>query len=384
MTRISIDRSVTSTPGRFATLGLFRLLVGAILALQGCTSGTHASGAGSAHATAERTRVANDEFVRFKRGFGLLQTIAGKGESDDGNEWQSSFEGRSAVQVELSRPHIALADAAGRIYIADKEAHAIRRVSVDGLITTVAGTNAPGNGPDSPMPATKVALRNPNGLWVQPNGTLFVLDLDNSKIRKMTPDGMMHTVFRVAQGIAMGRGLWVSADENEIFVCSGDRLLRWTPTTGERVWATGFSELGMVVRDESGRLLAGDRRAHRVFEIRAQQKVPIAGNGERGEFVAERQALETPLAGPRAIWPYQGGLFIGLHDGSRVVYLDRYGIVHDFLDGDKNAHGGDAEPFDSPGAKVSEVRSVAATASGELIVVENDLGFVRMVGAAGR
>jgi hypothetical protein len=190
---------------------------------------------------------------------------------------------------------------------------------------------------------------------------------------------MMRTLFRVPGGISIGRGLWVAPDESEAYVCSGTRLLRWTPASGVEVYVAGFFDLGMVVRDRAGRLWVGDRRANQIFEIVGKAKVPRAGDGSDSDFVEGRPALETPMAGARAVWPYQGGLFVGLHDGSRVVYVEPNGTAHTFLDGAKHAHGGDGLAFDAPGPKVSEVRSVAVSSTGDLIVVENDLGFVRLV-----
>jgi hypothetical protein len=128
----------------------------------------------------------------------------------------------------------------------------------------------------------------------------------------------------------------------------------------------------------------GDRRANRVFEIRGKEKVPRAGDGSDGSFVEGRPAIDTPMAGPRAVWPYQGGFFVGLHDGSRVLYVETDGTANTLLEGAKHAHAGDGLAFDTPGPKVSEIRSVAVSSTGDLIVVENDLGFVRKVHAARR
>ncbi len=55
------------------------------------------------------------------------------------------------------------------------------------------------------------APSNPNGLWVLEDGTVYILDLDNDKVRKLHPDGMMVTLFTVP-GLTLGRGLWVAAD----------------------------------------------------------------------------------------------------------------------------------------------------------------------------
>ena len=97
--------------------------------------------------------------------YGNLEILAGTGEfrGDGLNAWQEEFEGVDATTVELSRPHNAMADAAGNVYIADKGSHGIRQVRPDGTIVTVAGTNELGDGPDTDTDATEVALDNPNG-----------------------------------------------------------------------------------------------------------------------------------------------------------------------------------------------------------------------------
>ncbi|MDA8969056.1 hypothetical protein N9F48_03200, partial [Akkermansiaceae bacterium] len=63
-------------------------------------------------------------------------------------------------------------------------------MSADGSeITTVAGTHAMGNGPDVATPATQVALTDPNGLHVLGDGTFYIFDTGNSKIRRVSPSG---------------------------------------------------------------------------------------------------------------------------------------------------------------------------------------------------
>ncbi len=54
-------------------------------------------------------------------------------------------------------------------------------------------------------------------------------------------------------------------------------------------------------------------------------------------------------------------------------------MIHLFLDGAPDAHSGDGAHFQTPGAKVSEVRSVTVDYAGNVIITENDAGFVRMV-----
>jgi hypothetical protein len=323
------------------------------------------------------------DWAQVSAGLATLETVAGNSLADSSNEGLDSFEAGPATDAELSRPHLAMSDAAGNIYIADKEAHGIRRVDPDGSIHTVAGTNTPGNGPDDESPATTVALSNPNGIWVQPDGTFYVVDLDNAKIRKVTPDGTARTLVTL-DSLPIGRGLWVAPDESELLIAAGSELRRWTQSDGVSVVARDFLGLGMVLRAPDGRILVGDRGAHRVLAVSEDgTTTPIAGTGEPAPFVDGQTALATPLDEPRAIWPHAGGLFIGLHAGRRVLFVDAAGIVHSLLSGAGDSHAGDGERWDTSGDKIGEVRSVTLSPAGDLIIVEHDAGFVRVVRASG-
>lgn len=319
--------------------------------------------------------------------YGLLHDIAGAGATDtETNEWLSTFEGQAATGAELSRPHMAAADATGNIYIADKEAHAIRKVSPNGTITTVAGTGVAAAADDTPGPATQRALANPNGLFVRADGTLYILDLDHARIRKVTPTGTMSTLVTVPGGISTGRGLWVDgADGAErVLFSSGTVVKQWTAATGLTVFASGFVSLGNIAMDASGRLLVSDRGGHRVYAVSTSgTKTPIAGSGAPGAGVSGAAALTTALEGVRAVWPAHpddgGGFFAGTHEGCQLWFIDSAGLAHLFVDGARNVHGGDGEPYNSPGKKLSELRSVTLDAAGNVLVVDDDRGFVRRI-----
>jgi sugar lactone lactonase YvrE len=295
---------------------------------------------------------------------------AGKQAQEGPSEWKEGFEGRAAVDAELSNPHFAMADAAGNIYIADKEAHAIRRVSPDGIITTVAGirgATVAGDASDTPAIATEGALRSPNGLYVLPDGTFYVLDLGNDKVRKVTPKGLMSTLFRVPGGFGAGRGLYVREDESEAFVVSGAKVKRWTPDSGVQDFIGGLENPGNLAWDPKRGLLVTDRGAGKVYAVTGKGSLAtmtlIAGSGAGGMATDCQDALAAPLPGVRAVWPAEGGYFVGLHAGSAVLFVDSAGFVHPFLDA----------------TTVGQVRSVSVDAKGNVIVVDHDAGFVRVV-----
>lgn len=334
---------------------------------------------------------AASNWTEVKAHYGRLLSVAGAGATDTGtNEWVAGFEAGAATGAELSRPHMAQADAAGNIYIADKEAHAIRKVTPAGTITTYAGTGAAGTADDTAGPATQRALANPNGLFVRADGTLYILDLDHARIRKVDTSGTMTTLFTVVGNIAIGRGLWIEGGDGAetVYFSSGNVVKRWTAGTGVATWATGFTSLGNIAMDADGRLLVTDRGGNRVYAVSEVSggmvsKVPVAGSGTAGAGVDGMLATSTALEGVRAVWPASpsdgGGFFLGTHEGCQLWFVDSAGIAHLFVDGEKDAHAGIGEAFDTPGKKVSEMRSVSLDSAGNVLIVDDDRGFVTRI-----
>jgi sugar lactone lactonase YvrE len=89
------------------------------------------------------------------------------------------------------REEIAIAaDTAGNIYMADAQNNRIRKISVSGKVSTVAGSNTAGFREGSGGTAQ---FNFPDGIVVDKQGNLYVSDASNSRIRKITPDGRVST-----------------------------------------------------------------------------------------------------------------------------------------------------------------------------------------------
>lgn len=97
-------------------------------------------------------------------------------------------------------------DSLGNVYIADPQNNTIRKISVDGTVSTVAGeTGVAGNADGAGFGAR---FNSPNGIAVDSNGNLFVADTGNDTIRKISPSGMVTTFAGLAgqPGKANGNG----------------------------------------------------------------------------------------------------------------------------------------------------------------------------------
>jgi hypothetical protein len=113
-----------------------------------------------------------------------IETIAGTGEagfSGDGGpatEAQLAFQGGGNPE-----PSGSLAIAAdGTVYVADSLNHRIRRIDTAGVITTIAGTGTAGFAGDGGA-ATAAQINNPRDLELGPDGNLYVADTENHRIR---------------------------------------------------------------------------------------------------------------------------------------------------------------------------------------------------------
>jgi sugar lactone lactonase YvrE len=91
-------------------------------------------------------------------------------------------DGGPAKLAQLSGPK-GIAWARGGLYLADTESHTIRLIDAAGIIRTIAGTGERGDGPDGD-PA-KCALARPHGVFVAQDGTVYIADSENHRIRML-------------------------------------------------------------------------------------------------------------------------------------------------------------------------------------------------------
>ena len=182
---------------------------------------------------------------------GVISTIAGTGESGFGGD------GGPATQAALAYPTSVAVAADGAIYIADTRNHRVRKLAADGTLTTVAGTGAAGFSGDG-GPATIARLNSPRGVAVSPDGKLYIVDRENRRIRMVATDGLITTI--------AGTG---SSGFN------GDR--------GDATLATLRAPYGVAV-DDRGNLFIADTFNHRVRKVSPDGNLDTVAGSDRFGF----------------------------------------------------------------------------------------------------
>jgi len=137
--------------------------------------------------------------------------VAGSG--DFGNDG----DGGPALEARLNTPWGALPDGQGGVYISDLEAHVIRYVDSQGVITTVAGTGTAGYSGDD-GPGAQAQLDGPTHMALDAQGRLFICDTNNHAIRRLDRDGVIRTIAGTGEaGYSGDGGPAVSAALNQPF-----------------------------------------------------------------------------------------------------------------------------------------------------------------------
>ncbi|MFL1375742.1 NHL domain-containing protein [Nocardiopsis protaetiae] len=170
-------------------------------------------------------------------------------------------------------------DAAGGgiVYVADPARHRVLGVGPDGEVTVVAGTGGTEGGSSGDGgPADAAALNSPGGLAVGPDGSLYIADTGNHRVRRVAPDGTIGTV--------AGAGRYAEDGEE---VREGDaRTVPLTPSA--------------VAVGPDGTLYITDAGAGRVFAVDPDGDLTtLAGGGDRWADKADgHPAVEASLWSP--------------------------------------------------------------------------------------
>jgi len=297
-------------------------------------------------------------FVRRIGPDGRLSRFAGNGTAG------SSGDGGPATQAQLYGPSGLTISPDGSIYIADSSNHRVRMVDRDGVITTVVGTGERGFSGDGGL-ATEAQLDGFKKIALGPDGSLYIAGINSARIRRVGPDGIIRTVVGTGQRGYDGDG--GSATEAKISWPGGIAV----GSDGSLYIADGqYDVVRRVGPDGIIRTFAG--------------KYSAAGGAYSGDG--------GPATGARLDFPYDleigsdGSLYI-LDSGNGVVRrVDSGGIITTVAGNGDWGYGGDDGPATAASLKVitgsSPRGGIALGPDQSLVIADYYNNRVRRVGSA--
>jgi uncharacterized protein (TIGR03437 family) len=346
---------------------------------------------------------------------GTISTFAGNGNPVHAGD------GGPAANASIGTATGALAiDSMGNLYIAEDLTNQIRKVTPNGIISTLAGSGTPGF---RDGPAATARFLTPVGLAVDSAGDVFVADVNNGLIRKISPGATVSTVagtpifgfagdggpalqaqFRFAEGVAVGgdgdlylvdtgnfRIRVVSAD-GTINTAVGTGAFQNTPDGTPAANATLSGPL-LLSFDPSGSLLIADGGDYTVKRVNADGRIQtIAGFGVQGVGLGQGSVYALNFAGPatdtllftprQAVADANGNIFISdqnvsvvyriTPDGNLNLYAGQVGVP---------TYGGDNIP--ATNSSLAAPQGLALDQGGNLYIADPADNRIRRVSTSG-
>ena len=336
---------------------------------------------------------------------GIINPVAGNGTMGSGGY---SGDGGSATSAQLNSPAAVAADGSGNLYVADRDNHRIRKATPSGVITTVAGTGSGGYGGDGST-ATSAQLNSPIGVVVDGPGNLYVADRDNHRVRKVSPSGVITTVAGSgSQGYGGDGGSATSAQLNSpagvavdgtgnlyIADLTNHRIRRVTPS-GVITTVAGSSSAGYggdggqatsaqlnnptsIAVDGNGNLYITDRTNHRIRKVNASGIIStIAGGSGQGYGGDGGPATSAQLNNPAGVAiDSTGNLYIADLSNHRIRKISPLGIITTVAGGSTGCDNSDCGQATS--ARLRSPFGVSVDGTGNLYIAELGSHRIRKV-----
>ncbi|MGV3561375.1 NHL domain-containing protein [Larkinella arboricola] len=341
-------------------------------------------------------------------------TVAGNGKDE------YSGDNVSALHTSLFNPQSVAVDQQGNIYIADAGSSRVRKVDSNGIITTVAGNGRRAFSGDG-GPATSAAISGPLDLAIDQQGNILIIDSGNDRIRKVTPDGIISTIagggpgnFETKDGdggpatsaYINPSAIAVDAQGN-IFITESNRsrgsLVRKIDANGiittvagqytggqggngggyggdggPATSATLNSPAGLAV-DAQGNVFIADAGNNRIRKIDTNGIITtVAGSGTRGYTGDGGPATSATLSSPGGIVVDPEGNLFMVDRGNYVVRkVDSNGIISTFAGTGHSGFGGDGGPATE--GVFFDPRGIEIDAQGSLLVADVNNQRIRKI-----
>ncbi len=282
---------------------------------------------------------ANNHRIRSISTEGVVRTIAGSS--------TSGFVNGASATAKFSSPRGVTIDAFGNIIVADRNNHSIRKITPDGIVTTIAGSNTFGTTDGASVTAR---FRSPIGVAIDVLGNIIVTDQNNHRIRSIDPDGMVSTIagsgigstdgaraaakFNQPWGVtidALGNIIVADSRNNRIRSISADDMVRTiagsnTGFTDSTSIAARFNNPTGVAVDAGGNIIVADSRNNRIRSIAPDGVVTTIAGSSAGftDGVASNAEFFRPVG---VAIDASGNIIIADQSNSRIRKIDKNNLV---------------------------------------------------------
>ena len=286
--------------------------------------------------------------VRMVSSSGTLSTVAGNGGA------YYSGDGGPAQNAIMNGPASVAFSSTGA-YIADTVNQRIRQVSTSGIISTVAGSGAPGFSGDN-GPAAKAQLFYPYGIAVDASGFLYIADTGNQRVRKVV-NGTINTI-------------------------AGNGTSGYSGDGSSAVNASLNAPVSLAV-DSAGNVYISDFGNHVVREVSVSGIIStIAGNGTQGYSGDGAKATAAQLNGPEGLaLDSSGNLYIADSGNHVVRMVTPTGAISTFAGNNGLGYSGDGGQAIQ--AQLATPTGLAIDSAGNLYISDSGVNVVRRVAPGG-
>jgi PKD repeat protein len=323
----------------------------------------------------------------------VVTTMAGTGDPSFGGD------GGPAALASLNEPRDSAVGPDGSLYVTDTFNNRLRRIATDGTISTIAGTDIQGYNGDG-IPASEATLSWPHDVAVDADGVIYVADSNNHRIRRIGVDGIITTIAGVGVSGSTGDGgpavearimnpKSVAVHAGVVYIAGLDDKVRAIAldtgviTTIAGSGAQGFggdggpaleAQLDTPQRlqvDSTGTVYVADTQNHAIRRIGTDGVITtIAGVGDVvGDDGDGGAATAAHLDSPRGIaLDGDATLYIADTENHRIRVVDLKTGVISAVAGTARGYGGDGGPGSA--AAFYQPRGLTVLPSGEIVVAD--------------
>ncbi|MFN2642360.1 MAG: SMP-30/gluconolactonase/LRE family protein [Actinomycetota bacterium] len=263
-------------------------------------------------------------------------------------------DGGRAISARLFLPGTIAAGPNGTLYIADSGDNRVRRVDARGIMMTIAGSPVRGFSGDG-RAGTLASLAGPKGVAVDGRGNVFIADTYNNRIRKLNTRGIITT-------IAGTGSIGFSGDRGR-----ATRARLYLPTA--------------VAVDPSGNIFVADTANHRVRKIDRRGIITtVAGTGVSGYAGEGTPAVTAKLSIPTGLAVDQSGILYIADTGNHRIRKIDHGIITTVAGNGRKGYSGDEG--DARLASLSSPKGVAVASDGTIYIADTYNQRIRKVTAS--